>query len=61
MGQRLFTATKKDRSKVKGVAIRKNDGTKNNLTLKDVFMAAFFNKPLPNGKSKSKNKSKSTR
>ena len=61
MGQRLFTATKKDRSKAKGVAIRRNDGTRNNLTLKDVFMFAFFNKPLDNGKSKSKNKSKSNR
>lgn len=61
MGQRLFTATKKDRSKVKGVAIRRNNGTRNNLTLKDVFMFAFFNKPLDNGESKSKNKSKSNR
>ena len=61
MGQRLFLATKKDRSKAKGVAIRRNDGTRNNLTIKDVFMAAFFNKPLSNGKSKSKTKSKSDR
>lgn len=61
MGQRLFTATKKDRSKVKGKAIRRNDGTRNNLSLKDVFLFAFLNQPLGNGKSKSKNKSKSNR
>ena len=61
MGQRLFLATKKDRSKAKGMATRLPKGQKNNLTLKDVFMAAFFNEPLDNGKSKSKTKSKSNR
>ena len=61
MGQRLVIATKKDRSKVKGMATRLPKGQQNNLTLKDVFMAAFFNKSLDNGKSKSKDKSKSAR
>ena len=39
MGQRLFTATKKDRSKAKGVAIRRNDGTKNNINAKTQIKA----------------------
>lgn len=53
MGQYLKTAIKKDRNKSKGSATRTS--TKNNLSLRDVFMSVFFNKRVNNGKSKNKN------
>lgn len=64
MSQRLKEMTRKD-GKAKGLANRLNDGTRNHLTIADVFKSVIFNKPVKNkvyksGKSKNKNKSSIT-
>ena len=53
--------TRKD-GKARGLATRLNNGTKNHLTIADVFKSVVLNKPVKNkvsknGKSKNKNKS----
>lgn len=56
MSQILRVRTKKD-NKAKGVAIRKQDNKKSDLTIADVFNYAFFNIPVnrkSNGKSSNK-------
>lgn len=61
MSQRLKEMTRKD-GKAKGLANRLNDGTRNHLTIADVFNNVVRRKPIKNkvykdGKSKNKNKS----
>ena len=58
MSQILQTRTRKD-GKATGVANKLHDGSKNNLTIADIFRNVFFNEPIKNkvtksGKSKSK-------
>lgn len=61
MSQRLKEMTRKD-GKSKGLANRLNDGTRNHLTIADVFNNVVRRKPIKNkvykdGKSKNKNRS----
>lgn len=61
MSQRLKEMTRKD-GKAKGLANRLNDGTRNHLTIADVFNNVVRRKPIKNkvykdGKSKNKNRS----
>lgn len=61
MSQRLKEMTRKD-GKAKGLANRLNDGTRNHLTIADVFNNVVRRKPIKNkvykdGESKNKNRS----
>lgn len=61
MSQRLKEMTRKD-GKAKGLANRLNNGTRNHLTIADVFNNVVRRKPIKNkvykdGKSKNKNRS----
>lgn len=58
MSQRLKEMTRKD-GKAKGLANRLNNGTRNHLTIADVFKNVILNKPIKNkvyknGKGKNK-------